>query len=81
QDLFTVRAEFRPLSGRAMAEAGSLTDAIQGTLVVRDTPRTRALTIADRVTVDGRDYAIESAPPGDRSGWLYLKVSLKKGSA
>ena len=34
QDLFTVRAEFRPLSGRAMAEAGSLTDAALEAVVV-----------------------------------------------
>lgn len=80
-DLFTVAAEFRPLSGRAMAEAGSLTDALEGTLIVRDTPRTRKLTIAERVVLNGRDYAIASVQPPDRSGWLYLKLAQTKGSA
>lgn len=80
-DLFTVAAEFRSLSGRAMAEAGSLTDAIEGTLVVRDTVRTRGLTVADRAVIDGRDFALASVPPTDRSGWLFIKVAQTKGSA
>lgn len=81
RDLYTVWAQFRPLSGRALAEAGSLTDAIEGTLVVRATARTRALTVAHRVVVDRRDYAIESVPPDDRTGFLVLRVSSRKASA
>lgn len=81
ETLFTVAAEYRPLSGRALAEAGSLTDAIEGTLIVRYTARTRKLTVADRVVVEGREMAIESVPPSDRSGWLSIKVSRKKASA
>ena len=80
-DLFTVWAEFRPLSGRALAEAGSLTDAIEWTLIVRATPRTRTLTVAHRVVVDRRDYAIESVPPDDRTGFLMLRISARKASA
>lgn len=78
---FAVAAEFRPLSGRALAEAGSLTDAIEGTLVVRDTARTRGLTVADRVVIAGREMALASVPPSDRSGWLWIKVAQTKGAA
>lgn len=77
----TVACDFRPLSGRALAEAGSLTDAIEGSLCVRDTARTRSLTVADRAVIDGRDMAIESVQPSDRSGWLWIKVSRRKASA
>ncbi len=80
-DLFTVAASFRPLSARVLAEAGSLTDGIEASLVVRDTARTRDLTKADRVIVDGRDFAIESVPLSDRSGWLRMKLSVRKASA
>lgn len=80
-DLFRTSAEFRPLSARALAEAGSITDGIEATLVVRDTPRTRDLTNADRVLIDGRDFAIESVPLGDRTGWLWIKISRRKASA
>ena len=81
QDLFTTAAEFRPLSGRALAEAGSITDGIEATVVVRDTARTRGLTNADRALIDGHDFALESVPLGDRTGWLWIKVSRRKASA
>ena len=80
-DLMTVACAFRPLSGRALAEAGSLTDAIEGSVCVRDTARARGLTVADRALIDGRDLAIESVQPSDRSGWLWIKVSRRKASA
>ncbi len=80
-DDFTVAAEWRQLSGKAVAEAGALTDAIEGTLVVRDTPRTRALTVAHRVVVLGREMAIDTVPPSDRSGWLFLRCRQTRGSA
>ena len=79
-DLFKTWCDFRPLSARTLAEAGSLTDGIEASIVVRDTPRTRGLTKMDRAVVDGRDFAIESVPPGDRSGWLTLKISARKAS-
>ena len=80
-ELLRVACAFRPVSGRALAEAGSLTDAIEGSICVRDTARTRGLTVADRAVIDGRDMAIESVQPSDRSGWLWIKVSRRKASA
>ncbi|MGY2051685.1 phage head closure protein [Methylobacterium sp. JK268] len=77
RDLFACWAEWRPLSGHRLAEAGGVTDGIEGTIVVRDTPRTRALTVADRVILDGRDLALESVPIGERTGWLSVRVSRR----
>ncbi|GJD60857.1 hypothetical protein [Methylobacterium frigidaeris] len=56
-------------------ETVTVTDGIDGTLVVRETARTRGLTLADRVTIAGHDCAIESVPIAHRSGWLSLTVS------
>ncbi|ACL62062.1 head-tail adaptor protein [Methylobacterium nodulans] len=77
RDLFPCWAAWRPLTGRRLAEAGGVTDGIEGAIVVRDTPRTRDLTVADRVILDGRDMALESVPIGERSGWLTIKVSRR----
>ncbi len=77
-DLFRAWGAWRPLTGRRLVEAGAVTDGIDGTLIVRETARTRGLTVADRVIIAGYDFAIESVPIAHRSGWLSLSVSRRR---
>lgn len=75
-----VPAEYRRLSGAETLEGGRLSDVEQGTLLIRDTPEARAITAADRVRFEGRDFAIKTVPvPARRLRRLEINVALEMG--
>lgn len=73
-------AEYRRLSGTETLEGGRLSDVEQGTLIVRDSPENRAITAADRVLIEGRDFAIKTVPvPVRRLRRIEMTVACELG--
>lgn len=68
-----------PAGATRKIEAGGLTDGIDGTLKVRDTPAARAVVQSDRARFRGQDCEILSVSVPNRTGWLWLKVGRQLG--
>ena len=73
-------AAWHPAAANRRVEAHGLTDGVEGQLRMRDTPRARAITQADRAQFSGQDFGVLSAPVPDRSGWLWIKIGREIGS-
>lgn len=65
-DALTVSGEYRPERGRERVEAGRLETSMAGTLRVRWSSESRAITTAHRVLIDGEAYQIRSIENEDR---------------
>ena len=77
---FTLSANFRPQSIREAAQGGAAQNVEAGILTVRDTAQTRTVTNADRVKVQGRDFAVEGVGlPDRRTGLIALNISSNLG--
>jgi hypothetical protein len=79
EDFFRTNAGWRPLGARTLIEAGIDTDAVQGTLTIRDQPRARLLENEDRAVFNGSSFYITSVSVPDRSGLLHIQVERKVG--
>lgn len=78
--VFTLWANFRPQSVREAAQGGAAQNVESGTLTVRTTTQSRTITNGDRVTIDGRDFAIDGVGlPDRRTGLIALNVSSNLG--
>ena len=78
--VYTCWGAWEPLTARTIEEAGSRTDAVAGTLTVRDTPRARQIALDDRAAFRGADLVVTSAPIPDGSGFLRLALSRQIGA-
>ncbi|MCJ2132455.1 head-tail adaptor protein [Methylobacterium sp. E-045] len=79
-DAFTVWANYRRATNREIAEGGQAVDVEAGVLMVRDSTQARTITNADRVVIEGRDFAIEGVAVRNRtSGLITLTLSSRKG--
>lgn len=77
---FTLWANFRPQSAREAAQGGQAQNVETGTLTVRDTAQSRTITNADRVVLQGRDFAVEGVGlPDRRTGLISMNVSSNLG--
>jgi len=77
---FTIWGNFRPQSAREAAQGGGAQNVETGTLTVRDTAQSRTITNGDRVTLQGRDFAIDGVGlPDRRTGLITLNVSSNLG--
>jgi SPP1 family predicted phage head-tail adaptor len=65
--------------GREAVNAGRLESAAMATLRIRDSATARGFDAADRVTIDGRAYAIREIRPPQRSGMI--EIVLERGVA
>lgn len=72
--LATVSGRLSERPGRENVAAGRLESSAVATLVIRDSATARTITAADRVTVDGRDYAIRDVRPPQRMGVIEMVV-------
>ncbi|MGY2052955.1 phage head completion protein [Methylobacterium sp. JK268] len=80
EDAFKTWGSFRALSVREAIEAGRVQNIENGTLMVRNGPETRTITVADRVMIQGRDFAIEGVGvPDIRTGLIMLAVASGLG--
>lgn len=79
EDFFTCWARWQPGSGRELVEVGVVSDAVEGTLTLRDTTMARQLARQDRAVFRGSDLVVVSAAIPDRSGFLVLQVARKLG--
>ena len=76
----TVWACYVRSKGAEKIEAGRDVDVEAATLVIRDSIAARAVTAADRVTVQGRDFAVASVGlPNRRTGLISLDISSDLG--
>lgn len=71
---------FAPESVSERLEAGRLEAAVAGRLMVRSTAKTRAITEADRVVIDGTTYNIRSIVNRDRRNYM-LEMTVERGVA
>lgn len=72
----TVWARYLRIKGSEKVEAGRDVDVEQATLVIRDSTAVREITAADRVTVQGRDFAVASVGlPDRRTGLISLDIA------
>lgn len=78
---FEVWAAFTPMSSQRRADYGYAEDVLSGWLKIRESLKVATLTISDRVVLkgDGDEFAIDSVPVNDRSGYRLLRVSRKLG--
>jgi head-tail adaptor len=75
-DVLTCWAQFSRTSGRETVEGGRAVDVGEATLRIRSSSTTRAITAADRVLVDAKDYAIVSVSPTmRRGGWIEVLIA------
>lgn len=72
--LATVWGSLSEKPGREAVNAGRLESSALASLRIRDSAAARGITAADRVTIDGRLYAIRDARPPQRSGMIELVV-------
>lgn len=77
QDWLTIWAQFRPLSSHELVIGGLDVDQELADLIVRDNPTTRQITAADRVMIEGQDFAVKSVSTTNRTG--FLKISVQRG--
>lgn len=78
--VFTLWANFRPQSVREAAQGGAAQNVESGTLTVRTSAQSRTITNGDRVTILGRDFAIDGVGlPDRRTGLIALNVSSNLG--
>lgn len=66
--------------GRERMEAGRLESDVGGVLHVRSSSETRAITAADRVTIDGQVYVINSVTNPDQRD-VMLEMTIIRGVA
>jgi len=77
---FTIWANFRPQSLREAAQGGAARNVEVGTLTIRDSAQAQTVTNADRVVMQGRDFAIDGVGlPDRRTGLIALNVSSNLG--
>ncbi len=81
EQLVTVRANLRETTGRERLAAGRLEAPATGTLRVRASSATRAITAADRVTVRGHLWSIVSPPVDPEGRGRLLEFTLERGGA
>lgn len=75
----TVWGALRFERGRERVEAGRMESALGAVLHVRASAASRAVTTADRVTIDGAVYAIRTIAEDPRSGML--EMTIERGVA
>lgn len=79
EDFFSCWARWQPGTGRQLVEAGAVSDAVEGTLTVRDTARARQVASEDRAAFRGQDLEVISAAIPDRSGYLAFQLTRRIG--
>lgn len=79
EDFFSCWGSWRPAGAQQVTEVNATSDAVAGTLTVRDTAKARAVETEHRVTVRGSDLEVMSAPIPDRSGYLAFLLTRKLG--
>jgi SPP1 family predicted phage head-tail adaptor len=72
--LATVWGRLTERPGRESVEAGRLESSAAGTLTIRDSVAARGVTAADRVVIDGAEYAIRDVRPPQRIGLIEMVV-------
>ena len=76
----TVWACYVRTKGSEKVEAGRDVDVEAATLVIRDSTQAREVVASDRVTVQGRDFAVASVGlPNRRTGLISLDISSDLG--
>jgi head-tail adaptor len=79
-DAFTTRASFKQASGAKAVEAGLAEDQARGLLRVYDCTQNRTINVADRIRVEGREWAVESVSLPDRTRrFIEIVVARKIG--
>lgn len=73
-------ATFQPERSRERIEAGRLESAVTGTLKIRSTAATRAITEADRVVFRSETYQIRAITNPDQRG-RFLEMTVERGVA
>lgn len=80
EQYLTAWARYARLSGAQKLQAGALIDDEIATLTIRDSRAARQITASDRVSVQGRDYAVQTVSPADRStGTIAIVISSDLG--
>lgn len=80
QEAFKLWANFLPQSVREAVQGGAAQNVEAGILTVRDSTAARTITNADRVTILGRDFAVEGVGlPNRRTGLIALNISSNLG--
>jgi SPP1 family predicted phage head-tail adaptor len=77
--LGTVWGSLSEKPGREAVNAGRMESTAMATLRIRDSEAARGFTSADRVTIDGRAYAIREVRPPQRSG--LIEIVIERGVA
>lgn len=83
--LVTVWAGYSPMSATRREEYGYAEDVLSAWLKIRESSQIESLTIADRVRIGAQlpggdtrnEYAVDSVPLPDRSGYRLLRISRK----
>lgn len=79
-DTLEVWGQYNPEKGREKVEQGRLEDALAGTLRVRHTSETEAITAGQRVLIDGEPFQIRSAANEDQRR-MFMTFTVEKGVA
>jgi head-tail adaptor len=79
--LTKVRGNLRETTGKERIAAGRLEAPATGTLRVRASAATRAITAADRVTIRGNIWKLMGPPVGVDDRGRELEFSLERGGA
>lgn len=75
-DMFTVFGDLRLGSGREVEQGGRSDGVVAATLKVRDSRATRGVTAADRVVIEGQEFAIRAAVRPPRSATIDMRLEL-----
>lgn len=79
-EAFRVWANYRPIGARELSQGGQAVNVESATLTVRSSRLTRTITSLDRISVDGRDFAVEGVQMHDRrTGLLVFGIATRLG--